>query len=807
MNKKGFTLAELLGVIVLLSIVSVIAITTIDTKIKEGREKTCEVQEKSIIEAAKAYTIDNPDKLPVGAPSEISINKLINDGYLDKDFKNPITERKYNDGSIVQIRLIDKNYVYSVAYAENEGCSSSEGGVPIPVDEFTPTFSEDSASASVTINFPSGCDSPYTCSYTIDSETTNVTSPEITLKLGKETTIKATVKDTSGKEASKKATFERKNLYVSSSGSDKQGEGYGTVAEPYATISKAYESASKEATIYLMSDLTASAETTMGSSKEITLTSCKKSGTTCSDSAVYKITRGSALTSAKVINNTKGTLTLKNITIDGNNVGSSASLVGNAGTLNVNKDSTITKGNTTGSGGGITSTGTLKLHGATISKNTSGNSGGGINMQGGTLVINENSSITENTAQSYGGGICVSAGTQATINNGSISSNIVNSGMGGGLHCGTDTKCTIKAGTINGNKANGTDPSTGNGGGVSANINAELTYEGGTISNNTASRWGGGIFISGSNSNKSKLTMSGGNVTNNKSITYGGGGIEVDGTAKITGGNINSNQIDNYDGAGIYIGSTGTLELNGGTIQNNTTSKAGYGGAGIHNQEGTFIFTKGTISANSAQSYGGGINTVKGTTTIKGGTISNNSVVSGLGGGMHCGSGSTCNVNSGTITGNKAGGTVKLTGNGAGISVYTTGTLNLKGGTISKNIANRFGGGIYVYGTETQKGNVTMTGGTITENEATTNGGGGIEIEGTVTMSGGEISSNKAKSGGGVMIGGYGSFTLKGGNIINNKADASGAIYNNGTYKAESKGTQYCNGNGQSNINNKCIFS
>ena len=111
MNKKAFTLAELLGVIVLLGIVAIIAVTTITTSLKEGREKTCLAQKQNIIEAAKAWVIDNPyvDKT-------LSVKDLQIQGYLEAEFKNPMTGDNYSEYSKVTIRYDAETQKYSYSY-------------------------------------------------------------------------------------------------------------------------------------------------------------------------------------------------------------------------------------------------------------------------------------------------------------------------------------------------------------------------------------------------------------------------------------------------------------------------------------------------------------------------------------------------------------------------------------------------------------------------------------------------------------------------------------------------------------------
>ncbi len=132
MNKKAFTLAELLGVIVLLGIVAIIAITTITTNLKEGRDNTCLAQERNIIEAAKSYIIDHPDELPKEEETKeneetvamwITVKKLIDDAYLDQAIINPSTEEPYKDGTRVKVMKRGDVYHYDLTYAEGDECN------------------------------------------------------------------------------------------------------------------------------------------------------------------------------------------------------------------------------------------------------------------------------------------------------------------------------------------------------------------------------------------------------------------------------------------------------------------------------------------------------------------------------------------------------------------------------------------------------------------------------------------------------------------------------------------------------------
>ena len=111
---KAFTLAELMGVIVILGIIATIVTFTVDRNIKNGRQTTCETQEKTIIEAAKTWSIDNP------TGTSVSIETLKSGGYLDDDLKNPMTGVVYNNRTNVAITQTEK---YIINYVNEKGCS------------------------------------------------------------------------------------------------------------------------------------------------------------------------------------------------------------------------------------------------------------------------------------------------------------------------------------------------------------------------------------------------------------------------------------------------------------------------------------------------------------------------------------------------------------------------------------------------------------------------------------------------------------------------------------------------------------
>lgn len=124
LKHNGFTLAELLGVIIILSIIGLISFSAIDKNLKEGRIKTCKAQEKNIIEGAKTYFIDNPSELP-NIENIITINDLKNNGYIEEDLKNPMTDKVYSDETYVEIIKetgSNNKYTYKINYVGEKGC-------------------------------------------------------------------------------------------------------------------------------------------------------------------------------------------------------------------------------------------------------------------------------------------------------------------------------------------------------------------------------------------------------------------------------------------------------------------------------------------------------------------------------------------------------------------------------------------------------------------------------------------------------------------------------------------------------------
>ncbi len=130
--KKGFTLVELIAVLVILSLISLIAIPTVNNSLKKYKENLYEDAIDNIEQAAKNWGADNIGKLPNSSSSataveypnidteqdfselRIRIKDLQEAGYIGTELKNPKKNNNFCNCAFVTIRKTDTGYTYSI---------------------------------------------------------------------------------------------------------------------------------------------------------------------------------------------------------------------------------------------------------------------------------------------------------------------------------------------------------------------------------------------------------------------------------------------------------------------------------------------------------------------------------------------------------------------------------------------------------------------------------------------------------------------------------------------------------------------
>lgn len=96
MKNKGYTLIELLGVIVILAVLIMLVFPSVINFIKSSNEKKDKLTEELIISAAEDYISDNSSELYLTSGTEycISIDALIGKNYLSESAKNSNLDSK-----------------------------------------------------------------------------------------------------------------------------------------------------------------------------------------------------------------------------------------------------------------------------------------------------------------------------------------------------------------------------------------------------------------------------------------------------------------------------------------------------------------------------------------------------------------------------------------------------------------------------------------------------------------------------------------------------------------------------------------
>ena len=259
---------------------------------------------------------------------------------------------------------------------------------------------------------------------------------------------------------------------------------------------------------------------------------------------------------------------------------------------------------------------------------------------------------------------------------------------------------------------------------VFAHVKGELTLNSGSIA-----RMNGGtvhvIDVDGG-----KFYMNGGEISLDEARYTSSGAVYVQdgGTFEMNDGEISGCTLNNQL-CGAVVLDSGSMTMNGGTIDGNTATEFNSAGGVLVDNTSSFTMTGGTISNNAAKRGGGVLVRNKAEFTMSNGMISGNKA----------------RVDSDTIKLPNAG--------GGGVFVEDKASFTMSGGTITANTTNGMGGGVA----------------TAVLNEDDKTGGGQFH------MTDGTISDNKASCGGGVYSwSGKGRVVLEGGNIVDNTASRQG---------------------------------
>ena len=122
MNNKGFTLVEILGVIVILIIVFILVYPAVNNIISQSKDTVYQKQINNILNSAYDLSLKKINYLPdYQNKTYITLGELKSEGLIDVNVKNPETKENFPDSLVISINNVGAGYEYSNKNSKLEG--------------------------------------------------------------------------------------------------------------------------------------------------------------------------------------------------------------------------------------------------------------------------------------------------------------------------------------------------------------------------------------------------------------------------------------------------------------------------------------------------------------------------------------------------------------------------------------------------------------------------------------------------------------------------------------------------------------
>ena len=189
-REKGFTLIELIGVIVIISVICIIVTPTIINQLNNKKEKVSSAQKQILFTAADQYLEQNKDiyQLTSGDIYCVSVSQLIADGLLKTPVIDATTGNEIDKNTNIKITVShNENKTYDID-TTNACASVNSNDIQYTL---TPTNNTWSKQKVLAITYPNV--TGYVNSYSLDNGVTwtSVGSSTVSLTIKKETTVLA----------------------------------------------------------------------------------------------------------------------------------------------------------------------------------------------------------------------------------------------------------------------------------------------------------------------------------------------------------------------------------------------------------------------------------------------------------------------------------------------------------------------------------------------------------------------------------------------------------------------------------------
>ena len=109
-NKLGFTLAELLGVIVIISILALLSFPPIINQIKQSRDKVSDATMKIIVSATDIYLSSHQNEFPITPTTYcVTLQQLVDDDKLSDPIIDATSGNHYALTKMVKVVIDNSN--------------------------------------------------------------------------------------------------------------------------------------------------------------------------------------------------------------------------------------------------------------------------------------------------------------------------------------------------------------------------------------------------------------------------------------------------------------------------------------------------------------------------------------------------------------------------------------------------------------------------------------------------------------------------------------------------------------------------